>query len=79
VAAAAAGLDALVLLGTQAPLVRESALAAGMDAGRVSVAADHDDAARRLRHTLRAGDVLLLKGSRGAALERVLRRLEQET
>jgi UDP-N-acetylmuramoyl-tripeptide--D-alanyl-D-alanine ligase len=75
-AAAAARLDALILLGAQAGLVEASALAAGMDATRVAVAADYDDAARRLRGELQAGDVVLLKGSRGAALERVLERLE---
>jgi UDP-N-acetylmuramyl pentapeptide synthase len=42
----------------------------------VTVARDQDDVARRLRGMLRAGDVLLVKGSRGAALEGVLRRLE---
>ena len=77
-AAAAVGLEVLLLLGVQAPLVRDSALAAGMDASRVVVAADHDEAARRLRTTIRAGDVVLLKGSRGATLERILQRLEQE-
>jgi UDP-N-acetylmuramoyl-tripeptide--D-alanyl-D-alanine ligase len=77
-AAAAVELELLVLLGAQALLVRESALAAGMDPSRVLVAADHDEAARRLRAAVRAGDVVLLKGSRGATLERVLQRLEQE-
>jgi UDP-N-acetylmuramoyl-tripeptide--D-alanyl-D-alanine ligase len=77
-AVAASNLAFVVLLGAQAPLVRESALAAGMDPARAVVAADHGDAARRIRETLRPGDVVLLKGSRGAALERVLQRLEQE-
>jgi len=76
--AAAAHLDTLLLLGAQAPLVRDGALAAGMEAARVLVAADHDEAARVLRASLRAGDVVLLKGSRGATLERVLERLERE-
>ncbi|HWP67126.1 MAG TPA: UDP-N-acetylmuramoyl-tripeptide--D-alanyl-D-alanine ligase [Candidatus Limnocylindria bacterium] len=76
--AAAAGLDALVVLGAQAEIVAESAVEAGMDASRVTVATDHGDAARRVRALLRAGDVLLLKGSRGAALERVFERLERE-
>src|SRR5262245_21191146 len=40
-AAAASQLDALVLLGAQAPLVREGALAAGMEEARVVMAADH--------------------------------------
>jgi len=75
-AAAAAGLDALLLVGPQAALVADSAVTAGMDPTRVVLARDHDDVARRLRAVLRCGDVLLLKGSRGAALEGVLHRLE---
>jgi UDP-N-acetylmuramoyl-tripeptide--D-alanyl-D-alanine ligase len=77
-AAAAADLDVLILLGAQADLVRASAVDAGMDPRRVIVVADHDEAASRVRAVVREGDVVLLKGSRGAALERVLQRLEQE-
>jgi UDP-N-acetylmuramoyl-tripeptide--D-alanyl-D-alanine ligase len=77
-AAAAVGLEALLLVGPQAALVADSAVAAGMEPARVTVARDHDDVARRLRTLLRAGDVLLLKGSRGAALEGVLHRLEAQ-
>jgi UDP-N-acetylmuramoyl-tripeptide--D-alanyl-D-alanine ligase len=77
-AAAAADLDELILLGVQAHLVRASAVDAGMDPRRVIVVADHDEAASRVRAVMREGDVVLLKGSRGAALERVLQRLEQE-
>ncbi|MGH7893365.1 MAG: UDP-N-acetylmuramoyl-tripeptide--D-alanyl-D-alanine ligase [Candidatus Binatia bacterium] len=73
--AAAAGLDALLLLGTHARLVREGALAAGMPADRVAIAASHDALAHELAAILRPGDLLLLKGSRGAALERVLQAL----
>ena len=77
IAAAAAGLDVVLLLGPQAERVRAGALAAGMEAERVTVATDHDDAARRLRALAQPGDVVLLKGSRGAALERVMQRLER--
>jgi UDP-N-acetylmuramoyl-tripeptide--D-alanyl-D-alanine ligase len=70
--AAAAGLDALFLIGTHAGRVRAAALAAGMAGERVTVAADHAELGRALAAWLRPGDLLLLKGSRGAALERVL-------
>jgi len=74
-AAAAAQLDALYVLGPHAERVRVGAEAAGLAADRIAVAADHDDLATRLHAALRTGDVLLLKGSRGAAMERVLRGL----
>jgi UDP-N-acetylmuramoyl-tripeptide--D-alanyl-D-alanine ligase len=75
-AAAAAGLDALFLLGPHAERVRVGAEMAGLAAERIVVATTHDDLASRLHAYCRAGDLLLLKGSRGAAMEEVLRRLQ---
>jgi UDP-N-acetylmuramoyl-tripeptide--D-alanyl-D-alanine ligase len=74
--AAAAGLDALFLLGAQAEAVRDGAQAAGLPPERIVVAASHEDLAARLHAFARAGDLLLLKGSRGAAMEKVLRALQ---
>jgi UDP-N-acetylmuramoyl-tripeptide--D-alanyl-D-alanine ligase len=76
--AAAAGVDALFLMGTHAAAVREAACAAGLAADRVAIAPTHDALAEALRALLGPGDLLLLKGSRGAALERVLQRLGPE-
>jgi len=73
--AAAAGLDGLVVVGSHADLVRRGAIAAGMPAERITVAADQGEAAERLKVECRAGDLVLLKASRGAALESVLRDL----
>ena len=74
-AAAAAALDALFLLGELATEVRSGAEAAGMPAERIVIAHSHQDLAARLRTDLRPGDLLLLKGSRGAAMEEILRQL----
>jgi UDP-N-acetylmuramoyl-tripeptide--D-alanyl-D-alanine ligase len=74
--AARAALDALFLLGEHAAAVRDGAEAAGMAAERITLATSHDDLAARLRAFCRTGDLLLLKGSRGAAMEEVLRRLQ---
>src|SRR5262249_20949592 len=47
--AAAAGLDGLVVVGSHADLVRRGAIAAGMPAERITVAADQGEAAERLK------------------------------
>jgi len=78
-AVAAATLDMLVAIGPHAALVRAGAVAAGMPAERIVVAADHMEAGERLRAICRAGDLVLLKGSRGATLEAVLAHLTGET
>ena len=77
-AAAEARLDALFLLGPHAAEVRAGAEAAGLPAERITIAASHDELAARLAAYCRAGDLVLLKGSRGAAMEEVLRRLTAE-
>jgi UDP-N-acetylmuramyl pentapeptide synthase len=76
--AGVAGVNGLFLIGTHAALVRDAAVAAGLPAERVTVAGTHDALADALRGVLEPGDLVLLKGSRGAAMEKVLRRLEPE-
>jgi UDP-N-acetylmuramoyl-tripeptide--D-alanyl-D-alanine ligase len=75
-ALASAGLDAVFLLGPAMRLVEREARSAGMPADRIVWAADHEALAGHLAGTLHEGDLVLLKGSRGAALEKVLERLE---
>jgi UDP-N-acetylmuramyl pentapeptide synthase len=78
-ALASAGLDGVFLLGPAMRLVEAEARAAGMPAERVVWAADHETLAGHLVGNLHEGDLLLLKGSRGAALEKILERLEAGT
>jgi UDP-N-acetylmuramoyl-tripeptide--D-alanyl-D-alanine ligase len=76
VAAAEARVDGLFLLGEHAGEVRRGAEAAGLPAERIVVATSHQDLAERLLAYCRPEDVVLLKGSRGAAMEEVLRHLQ---
>lgn len=69
-AAAAAGLERLVCVGDRAAMIREAAAAAGM-ADRAEHVADVTAAADRVSDLIRPGDLLLIKGSRLMALERV--------
>jgi UDP-N-acetylmuramoyl-tripeptide--D-alanyl-D-alanine ligase len=78
VQAAGAGLDGLFLLGTHAAEVRAGAQAAGLGQERIVVSTSHEELGAQLRGFLRPGDLLLLKGSRGAAMEEVLRHLAGE-
>ena len=70
--AAQAGLALLVTVGPNARGIAEGALAAGLGAQRVVAVADATEAAATLRWLLRDGDFVLLKGSRGMHLEKVL-------
>ena len=69
-------LQRLYLLGRQAAAVRAGALSAGMDASKVIVGKDHSDIARQLKSHVRKGDWLLIKGSRGMQMEKILRELK---
>ena len=76
-AAAAAGIESLYLLGAQATSVRRGAVTGGMRPDQVIIGKDHADLAGRLRERLRRGDWILLKGSRGMKMERVLQTLRR--
>ncbi len=70
VGAAAARVAAeLVVVGAGAVGIAAGAIEAGLRPSRVHGAADRDDALRILRGILRPGDAILVKASRGAALE----------
>jgi UDP-N-acetylmuramoyl-tripeptide--D-alanyl-D-alanine ligase len=71
-AAATTKIHRLYLLGRQAAEVRQGALGAGMAADQVIIGKDHGDLAERLRQQVRRGDWLLVKGSRGMRMEKVL-------
>lgn len=70
-AAAARRVDFLVLLGGMAAETAAGAREAGLPAGQVRVVASHEAAAAAVRQWLRAGDRVLIKGSRGMRMEKV--------
>jgi UDP-N-acetylmuramoyl-tripeptide--D-alanyl-D-alanine ligase len=67
--------DLLVTVGDRAVGIAEAAVEAGMPATRVIRCADTCEAVERLRGTLRPGDTLLVKASRGMQLERIVNEL----
>jgi UDP-N-acetylmuramoyl-tripeptide--D-alanyl-D-alanine ligase len=76
--AAAVGASCLVAMGAHAPEMARGALEGGMPREMVSVAESHEAMAARLRREVRSGDLVLLKGSRKMALEKVAACLREE-
>ena len=77
--AAAAGLDLLMAVGGPAAgALAAAARAAGLAAGAVRHVATSDEAADLAAASVRAGDLVLVKGSRGIATDRVVDRLRAE-
>jgi UDP-N-acetylmuramoyl-tripeptide--D-alanyl-D-alanine ligase len=71
---AAAHIDVyrLLAMGQHASLVVAAAVEAGMDRKRVEVVRDHNEMVARIIEDLKAGDIVLIKGSRKVALDRVV-------
>lgn len=76
--AAADAVDRLVVVGEDASAIADGAISAGLDSSRVVVLADADAALDHLRSRLRDGDVVLIKASRGIALESLVDALRAE-
>ncbi len=70
---AAAACDVLVAVGgADAGRIADGARKAGLPDGSIYLEEDADHAAELLRRVLRAGDVVLVKGSRGVGLDRTV-------
>ncbi len=74
--AAKLDVDLLVICGNFKNLVREGALAAGMSATRIHAVPSHAAGAQIVKEFCRPGDMLLIKGSRGAQMEKLLSGLQ---
>ena len=69
--------DYLVTVGEMAGLAAQSAHEEGMEADRVYAAGSHKDAIDFMKKKSLPGDCFLVKGSRGAAMEEVVKGLVQ--
>jgi UDP-N-acetylmuramoyl-tripeptide--D-alanyl-D-alanine ligase len=78
-AAAAAGLAALFAIGgAPARALADAAIAAGLPAGSVTYFENSDIAAPAIAAAIRAGDVVLVKGSRGTRTDVIADRIAEE-
>jgi len=66
------GVDLVITLGTFAKYAAEGAIDAGMPKDRVLEAGSQAEAAALLKKLSRPGDVVLIKGSRGMKMEKIL-------
>ena len=74
-----AGFDVLVAIGgAAAESLAEGARAAGLDARRAVICGTSEEAASLTAALVRAGDLVLVKGSRGVRVDRVTDRLKAE-
>lgn len=73
--AAQEGVDYLLALGEQASHLLAGAAEAGMDSKRLIQASDHQEIASQVGNMMAAGDWILVKGSRGMRMEKVVEHL----
>ena len=76
--AAKAGFGAIIAVQGQAAEILEGAFEAGMDRSRLKFGRDAVETGDILARTVRKGDVVLIKGSRGVKLEQALNTLRAE-
>ena len=74
-ATAAAAPDLLVTVGSRAAGIAQAARESGLSGDRIIACEDNNAALAELRRRLRPGDLLLVKGSRGMAMENLVRGL----
>jgi UDP-N-acetylmuramoyl-tripeptide--D-alanyl-D-alanine ligase len=70
--AARLGVDVLITIGMLAKHAAEGAIAAGMSREQVHEAQNHEEAASLIKNFSIPGDVVLIKGSRGMKMEKIL-------
>ena len=73
------GIDLLVTVGTRAEGIAQSAIESGLDVQCVEIVHTTGVAAALMRERISDGDVILIKGSRGMAMETIVQSLEEQT
>jgi UDP-N-acetylmuramoyl-tripeptide--D-alanyl-D-alanine ligase len=71
--------DRLITIGTRAQVIADEAMKYGMKARSVEMLPDREAATVYLKQNLRPGDVVLVKGSHGLRLDRMVSALEQSS
>jgi UDP-N-acetylmuramoyl-tripeptide--D-alanyl-D-alanine ligase len=74
---AQSGVQALITFGPLAQHIAQGAQRAGMHPASIHTTMQTEDAVTLLQSLRRAGDVMLLKGSRGMAMERLVQALTE--
>lgn len=69
--------DVLVTVGPRGRLIGQEALACGMPAGRVLACARNEEAIEHLKGLVSPGDFILVKGSRGMEMDRIVTALSK--
>jgi len=72
------GWDILVTVGTLGQHTRKGALKAGMAEGRMFSFQTSEEAAGRIGNILEKGDLVLVKGSRGIRMEKIVKSIKEE-
>jgi UDP-N-acetylmuramoyl-tripeptide--D-alanyl-D-alanine ligase len=72
------GWSLLLAVGPLARHIAEGAVAAGLPGAQVVTSADSDEASARVPGLIEAGDLVLVKGSRGMRMEKVVQKLKDE-
>ena len=72
------GIDNLITVGEAAKHIAQSAKEAGLDEHRIASFANSVEAGRFLQGKLKPGDVVLVKGSQGARMEKIVKELMAE-
>ncbi len=70
--AARLGVDVIIAMGALAKYIIDGAIEAGMARDQVTAAGSHTEAGTLLRELSRSGDTVLIKGSRGMKMEKIL-------